>query len=147
LFEIGRKDPDKGVRGFFIPSPFFDIALSPADGSIWAVNPGYHALENYRSDGLFLSSWEALGMMIEGFSGCCNPSHFALLSDGGFVTSEKGLPRVKIHNVDGTLRCVVAAPDRFTANVTGLDVAVGTEGRIYVLDPDRGQVRIFEKKE
>ena len=144
-FEIGRKDPDKNVRGFFIPSPFFDIALSRADGSLWAVNPGYHALENYRPDGTLLSSWEAPGMRIEGFSGCCNPSHIALLPDGGFVTAEKGLPRVKIHNVDGSLRCVVAAPDLFAETVTGLDLAVGADGRILVLDRDRNQVRIFEE--
>lgn len=146
-FEIGKKDWANGVRGFFIPSPYFDVAISPADGSFWAVNPGHHALENYRPDGMPLSSWEATGMHIEGFSGCCNPTHFALLPDGGFVTSEKGLPRVKIYNVDGSFRSVVAAPDQFDEEVTGLDLAVGDDGRIYVLDPGRNQVRIFEVNE
>lgn len=145
--EIGRKDWANGVRGFFIPSPFFDLAISHADGSLWAVNPGHHALENYRPDGMPLSKWEASGMRIEGFSGCCNPSHFALLPDGGFVTAEKGLPRVKIHNVDGSLRCVVAAPDLFDEGVTGLDVAVGADGKIYVLDPCKNQIRVFEEKQ
>jgi hypothetical protein len=144
--EIGEKDWANGVRGFYVPSPFFDIAISRADGSLWAVNPGYHALENYRPDGMPLSKWENSGFNIEGFSGCCNPSHFALLPDGGFVTAEKGLPRVKIHNVDGSLRCVVAAPDQFDDGLTGLDVAVGENGRIYVLDPSRNQVRVFEEK-
>ncbi|MCK4563189.1 MAG: NHL repeat-containing protein [Verrucomicrobia bacterium] len=144
--EIGRKDSANGVRGFNIPSPFFDVDLGP-DGSLWAVNPGYHALENYRPDGMPISSWEKSSFMIEGFSGCCNPSHFALMPDGSFVTAEKGLPRVKIHNVDGSLRCVVAAPDQFDEGVVGLDVAVDDEGRIYVLDPSRNQVRIFEEKE
>jgi hypothetical protein len=97
--EIGKKDWANGVRGFYVPSPFFDIAISRSDGSLWAVNPGYHALENYRPDGMPLSMWENSGFNIEGFSGCCNPAHFALLPDGGFVTAEKGLPRVKIHNV------------------------------------------------
>jgi hypothetical protein len=143
--EIGEKDWANGVRGFNIPSPSFDIAISRVDGSLWAVNPGYHALENYRPDGMPLSSWEASSMRIEGFSGCCNPSHFALLPDGGFVTAEKGLPRVKIHNVDGSLRCVVAAPDQFDDDATGLDVAVDDEGRIYVLDPGRNQIRVFEE--
>jgi len=143
--EIGEKDWANGVRGFFIPSPFFDIAISGSDGSLWAVNPGHHALENYRPDGMPLSSWEASGMRIEGFSGCCNPTHFALLPDGGFVTAEKGLPRVKIHNVDGSLRCVVAVPDQFEDGVTGLDVAVDDKGKIYVLDPSRNLVRVFEE--
>ncbi len=144
--EIGKKDWAKGIRGFFIPSPFFDVAISRSDGSLWAVNPGHHALENYRPDGMPLSAWEASSMMIDGFSGCCNPSHFALMPDGAFVTAEKGLPRVKIHNQDGELRCVVAAPDQFDDGVTGLDVAADDSGRIYVLDPSRGTVRIFEEK-
>ena len=144
-FEIGKKDWANGVRGFYIPSPYFDVAISPADGSIWAVNSGYHAFENYRPDGMPLSSWESAGMNIEGFSGCCNPSHFSLMPDGGFVTAEKGLPRVKIHNLDGSLRCVVAAPDQFDDDVTGLDVAVGADGKIYVLDPARNLVRVFEE--
>jgi DNA-binding beta-propeller fold protein YncE len=144
-FEIGKKDWANGVRGFNIPSPFFDLAISRADGSLWAVNPGHHALENYRPDGMPLSKWEVSGMRIDGFSGCCNPSHFALLPDGGFVTAEKGLPRVKIHNVDGSLRCVVAAPDRFDEDASGLDVAVDVDGKIHVLDPGRNQVRVFEK--
>jgi hypothetical protein len=143
--EIGKKDGANDVHGFFVPSPFFDLAISRADGSLWAVNPGHHALENYRPDGMPLSTWEASGMTIDGFSGCCNPSHFALLSDGGFVTAEKGLPRVKIHNVDGSLRCVVAVPDQFEDGVTGLDVAVGEDGKIYLLDPSRNQVRVFEE--
>ena len=143
--EIGKKDWANDVRGFFIPSPCFDIAISRTDGSLWAVNPGHHALENYRPDGMLLSRWEASSMMIEGFSGCCNPSHFALMPDGSFVTAEKGLPRVKIHNLDGSLRCVVAAPDQFDEGVTGLDVAVGADGRIYVLDPSKNQIRVFEE--
>ena len=144
--EIGKKDPDRDIRGFFVPSPFFDIALSKADGSLWVVNPGHHALENYHSDGALISSWEAASMRIEGFSGCCNPSHFTLLPDGGFVTAEKGLPRVKIHNIDGSLRCVVAAPDQFEEGITGLDVAVDEQGRILVLDPVQSRVRVFEEK-
>ncbi len=143
--EIGKKDWVNGVRGFNIPSPYFDIDIG-TDGSVWAVNPGYHALENYRPDGMPISSWEKSGFAIEGFSGCCNPSHFALMPDGSFVTAEKGLPRVKIHNLDGSLLCVVAAPDQFDEGVVGLDVAVDDEGRIHVLDPSRNQVRIFEEK-
>ncbi len=143
--EIGEKDWANDVRGFYIPSPMFDLAISRTDGSFWAVNPGYHALENYRPDGMPLSTWEASGMTIDGFSGCCNPSHFALLPDGAFVTAEKGLPRVKVHNVDGSLRCVVAAPNQFDDTVKGLDVAVGADGTIFVLDPNRNQVRVFKE--
>jgi len=143
-FEIGHEDGE-GARGFYVPSPFFDIALV-GDGSLWAVNPGYHALEHYGADGAYLSGWEKSAMTIEGFSGCCNPAHFALMPDGAFVTAEKGLPRVKIHEPDGSLRCVVAAPDCFADDATGMDLAVDAAGRVLVLDAERKQVRFFEEK-
>ena len=135
----------EGERAFNIPSPFFDLDIG-TDGSLWVVNPGYHAFENMRQDGTLISSWERSSFRIDGFSGCCNPANFSLMPDGSFLTAEKGLPRVKIHNLDGSLRCVVAAPDQFDDGVTGLDVAVDDAGRIYVLDPARNQVRIFEEK-
>ena len=86
-------------------------------------------------------------MTVDGFSGCCNPSHAAVLQDGSFVTAEKGLVRVKIHNRAGEFVCLVAAPDQFDKGTVGLDLAVDSNGRIHVLDPKRKQVRIFEKME
>ncbi len=141
ILEIGAKDVANGVRGFHIPSPSFDLDIG-TDGSIWVVNPGYHAFENYSPDGRLISSWERTSFSINGFSGCCNPAHFALMSDGSFLTAEKGLVRVKIHNLDGSLRCVVAAPHQFDAPI--LDVAADAAGRIHILDGDR--VRVFEEK-
>jgi hypothetical protein len=143
--EIGAKDETNGVRGFYIPSPFFDLDIG-TDGSLWVVNPGYHVLENYSPDGRLISSWGEGSFRIEGFIGCCNPANFTLMPDGSFATSEKGVPRVKNYNLDGSLRCVVAAPDQFDEGTTGLDIAVDRQGRIYVLDPLRGKVRIFEEK-
>jgi hypothetical protein len=143
--EIGIKDETNGVRGFNVPSPFFDLDIG-TDGSLWVVNPGYHALENYSPDGRLISSWEKNSLDIEGFVGCCNPANFTLLPDGAFVTAEKKIPRVKIYNLDGSLRCVVAAPNQFDEGTVGLDVAADRQGRIYVLDPVRGKVRIFEEK-
>ena len=84
-------------------------------------------------------------MQLDGFSGCCNPSHIAMLSDGSFVTSEKGIERVKIHLPTGEFKCVVAGPDQFIAGTTDLDLAADTKDRIYVSDPRKGLVRIFEK--
>ena len=144
-FEIGTKDEANGVRGFYIPSPFFDLDIG-TDGSLWVVNPGYHVLENYSPDGRLISSWGKGSFSIEGFIGCCNPANFTLLPDGSFVTAEKAVPRIKIYNLDGSLRCVVAAPDQFDDGTAGLDVAADRQGRIYVLDPIRGKVRIFEEK-
>lgn len=143
-FEIGHEDGPENP-GFYVPSPFFDLDIG-ADKTLWVVNPGYHAFEQYTRDGARLSRWENSSMTIEGFCGCCNPAHFALLPDGAFVTAEKGLPRVKVHNPDGSLRCVVAAPDQFDDGIVGLDLVVDAQGRIYALDSMRKEIRIFEVK-
>ena len=82
-------------------------------------------------------------MQLDGFSGCCNPSHIALLSNGSFVTSEKGIERVKIHLPSGDYRCVVAGPEQFEAGTVGLDLAVDSRDRIFVLDPMRSRVMVF----
>jgi len=142
---IGKKNPDKGIPGFIIPSPYFDLAVDP-DGFLWVVNPGRLALENYTMDGGLRTSWGEPGMDIERFCGCCNPGHIAILQDGSFVTAEKGIARVKVYNRLGRLIAVVAGPDHFTEGTVGMDLAVDSRNRIYVLDPKRNCVRIFEKK-
>lgn len=144
--EIGRKDPAKGIPGFIIPSPYFDLAIG-REGQLWVVNPGRHAFEAYTAAGELISTWAKTSMQVDGFSGCCNPSHIALLEDGSFVTSEKGIERIKIHLPSGEFLCVVSGPEKFDEGTTGLDLAVDSQGRIFVLDPKRGMVRVFEKKE
>jgi hypothetical protein len=145
LQRIGEKNENKDIPGFIIPSPFFDLAVDP-DGFLWVVNPGRLSLENYTSAGDLRSTWGNPGMDVERFCGCCNPSHIAILDDGSFVTGEKGIARVKVYNRLGQLVSVVAGPDQFTEGTVGLDLAVDSKNRIYVLDPKRKMVRIFEKK-
>lgn len=145
LNEIGRKDSTAGIQGFVIPSPYFDIAIG-RDNELWAVSSGRHQFEAYTQDGRLISSWKKTSMNLDGFSGCCNPSHFAMLTDGSFVTTEKGIVRVKIHDASGKFKTVVAAPNQFDKDTKGLDVAVDSEGKIIVLDPKRNLVRIFIKK-
>jgi len=143
--KIGLKDPATGVPGFIIPSPYFDLGISK-DGNLWVVNPGRHSFEKYSFDGTLLTSWSKASMSMEGFCGCCNPSNFAFLNDSLFVTSEKGIERVKLYKNDGTFLAVVATPDQFEAGTTGLDLAVDNQNRILVLDPSKNLVRIFEPK-
>ncbi|MEE9460788.1 MAG: hypothetical protein V3V53_03100, partial [Bacteroidales bacterium] len=83
---------------------------------------------------------------IDGFSGCCNPAHIAIMADGSFLTSEKGVVRIKIHKPSGELSTVVAAPDKFREDGEAPDVAVDEEGIVYALDYDRNMIRIFEPK-
>ena len=145
LNEIGRKDSLAGIQGFIIPSPYFDLAIG-RDGELWVVNSGRHQLESYNKDGRQISSWKKTSMQLDGFSGCCNPSHIAILPDGSFVTSEKGIVRVKIHEPSGKFRNVVATPQQFNKGTRGLDLAVDSDNRIIVLDPKKRLIRIFEKK-
>lgn len=143
--EIGRKDSVAGIQGFIIPSPYFDVAIGH-NGEIWVVNSGRHQLESYDKKGRLLSSWEKTSMGLEGFSGCCNPSHIAILPNGSFVTSEKGIERVKVHDPTGKFSSVVVSPKNFDKGTRGIDLALDSENRIIVLDPQKGLIRIFEKK-
>lgn len=145
LNKIGLKDPAAGIPGFVVPSPYFDLAIA-SDGGLWVVNPGRHSFEKYSSDGTLQTSWSKASMAMEGFCGCCNPSNFAFLNDSMFVTSEKGIERVKIYSIDGRFLGIVATPDQFDEGTTGLDLAVDRQNRILVLDPAKMKVRIFEPK-
>lgn len=143
--EIGRKDTLKGIPGFIIPSAYFDLLIG-REQELWVVNPGRHEFEQFKPDGSLNSVWGEGSMTLEGFCGCCNPSHAAILSDGRFVTSEKGIVRVKIYKPDGSFDCLVAGPDKFDEGTTDLDITIDSNDRIVILDPFRKKVRIFSKK-
>ena len=145
LKRIGEEDAAKHAPGLVVPSPYFDVALGPK-GMLWLVNPGRRRVECYTYDGALRFAWGKFSMKVEGFCGCCNPTHLAIDADGNFITSEKGLPRVKVHDDEGNFKSVVAAPADFADGTVGLDLAVDAKGRILVLDPKRRAVRIFVKK-
>jgi hypothetical protein len=152
---IGEKNKERNIPGFIIPSPFFDVEIA-RDGLLRVNNPGRHRLELYTPDGDFEGSWGTVSMGITGFCGCCNPINFALLPDGRFVTCEKGLPRVKIYSATGEFESVVAGVETFSENASacgpsdctagGLDVAVDSQGRIFILDLVTGDVRVMKHK-
>ncbi len=155
---IGKRDPDKGIAGFIIPSPYFDLAVA-SDGLLRVVNPGAHKMEAYDFDGNPKFSWGETAVDIRGFSGCCNPVNFSILPDGRFVTCEKGIPRVKIYNAKGIFESVVAGAENFAKTVgiynpalggddatKALDVAVDSKSRILILDPVEKTIRIFVSK-
>ena len=145
LRRVGERDPARGVEGLVVPSPHLDV-WADDDGTVWVTNPGNLRLERFSADGAPLRKWGAAGFEIERFCGCCNPTDFTRLPGGAFVTSEKGLPRVKVHDPDGRLTSVVAGPADFDANANGLDVAADPKGRVMVLDAGRRQIRVFEPK-
>jgi hypothetical protein len=93
-----------------------------------------------------VSSWGETSSAVEGFCGCCNPSNFALMRDGSFITAEKGLVRVKKYNKNGDFECVIAGPEKFKEDAKGLDIAIDSNDRIYVLEPEAMKIHIFEIK-
>jgi hypothetical protein len=143
--QIGSREAKKYAPGLRIPSPYFDIAVAP-DGLLRVVNPGRAQIEAYTKEGQMELSWGKASFKIDGFIGCCNPSHIAILPDGSFVTSEKGTPRVKIYDSQGEFQCVVAGPAQLGEYGSAREVATDSTGRILVLDPAARSVRIFKKK-
>jgi len=149
---IGKKDKAKGIDGLIIPSMYLDVAVGSFD-DLWVANPGRHELENFSFNGDLLSSWGVPSMELEGFAGCCNPVHFAILPNGYFVTYEKGLDRIKLYNQAGKFDCVVAGPKKtsgsidlhctFATLVNGL--AVDSQGTIYALDATTNDIIIYKK--
>jgi hypothetical protein len=153
LGRIGEKDQARNIPAFSVPSPYFDLEIG-SDGLLWVVNPGEHKLQAFTFDGKLEQSWGEPSFGIAGFCGCCNPSHFTRLPDGRFVTSEKGLARVKIHSAKGQFECVVAGPDAFpkyfeniNATPIPMDIAADSTGRVFVADTLGGAIRIYKRKE
>ncbi len=150
---IGKKDTTKGVKGFIIPSLYFDIAAGPYN-ELWAANTGMHQLEHFSPEGELLSSWGTASMSLEGFAGCCNPVHFAILQNGYFVTYEKGLDRIKLYDPVGKYVCAVTGPaevnekslNTCTISAPIHDLAVDRDGNIYALDGQSMLVRVYARK-
>lgn len=150
---VGEKDEAQDIPGFIVPSPYFDLAIGN-DNMLRVVNPGRHLIETYTSDGERMAWWGEASNDIEGFCGCCNPSNFAILPDGGYVTVEKGLVRAKTFDAHGNFIGVVASPAQLLSEEhlkegtsIGFDIAADNTGKIYVLDRIENQVKIFTLKE
>lgn len=155
---IGEKDPQRNVPGLIVPSPYLDVKAGP-DGLLRVNNPGRHCVEVFTPAGELEFSWGKPSLAIDGFCGCCNPVGVAMLPDGSCVTCEKGVPRVKIYSADRNFIGVVAGPEMFRENgrpgqvsdrsdgtVSGLDAAVDSQGRVYILDLVAGDVRVMKPK-
>lgn len=141
--QFGEKNDAEGYPGLIVPSPHLDVVPAP-DGNLYVTNPGMHRVETHAPDGKLLSFWGNSSSALDSFCGCCNPTDIALLPDGRFLTSEKGIPRVKVYSATGQFQEVVAGPDAFASNTMGLDLAVATDGSVLVLDPKAKVVRVFQ---
>ncbi len=151
LEKFAGKDDAKHSPGLVVPSPHLDVAFaaiaadSSSDPIIWVNNPGRHELEGFSRDGTLVRRWGQFGMTPERFAGCCNPTDFAILANGRFVTSDKGVPRVRVFSPDGKLQSVIGGVAVFGEQVGGLDISVDGQGRVWVLDRSRDVLRVFEE--
>ena len=165
LIRLGLRDPAHDIPGFIIPSPYFSLAMAP-DGLLRVVNPGRHSIEAYTADGQLEQRWGKASWDVDGFVGCCNPSYLAILGDGRFVTSEKGLRRIKVYDAQGQFEALVATPAQLASGPVDPesenepcpilvdsrpDVEGGTEDgcrrddRIWALIPETGLIRVFKR--
>lgn len=139
---IGNKTDKDDITAFILPSYFFEVAVAP-DQTIWVTNNGKHKVVNFYSDGRLRSFWGETSAAVHGFSGCCNPSHLAIMEDGSFITAEKGLVRVKKYNSAGIFECAIAGPEHFQSGALGLDIAITADEQILVLEPGAKTLHIF----
>jgi hypothetical protein len=127
---------------FIVPSPFFDLAIAPQN-TIIVVNPGKTRVEERDPDGGVLAFFGEPGLDPAAFSGCCNPSHIALLGNGNIVTSEKGINRIKIMTPGGELAEYVSIPEQFSFSLP-FDLAATGTGEIYAASAFDSRIYVFK---
>ena len=101
-------------------------------------------MAKFENDGTRTGSWGRPGLDVNGFSGCCNPAHFAITSGGWFITSEKGLQRIKVHDAFGKYVGIIAGPRDMGGGAEGLDLAVTEDDAVLVLMSGSAKIRIYE---
>jgi len=131
--------------GFHIPNGVVDFAVD-GKGIVHVANPGMHRVERYTAAGELLGHFGRFdGQDPAGFPGCCNPTNVTLDAAGRVIVSEKAGPRAKVYDPDGRLLTVVS-DDAFDPAAKNMDIAVDSEGRIYVADTVRLEILVFVPK-
>lgn len=92
-------------QGFIVPS--YSFSITATDGKIYCSNPGRHLVEQYTTDGEFVTSFGKAGADKGAFSGCCNPVFVTPANNGELLTSEKGIPRISCYSKEGIFRSVL----------------------------------------
>ena len=143
LNDIGK---DNRMKGFNIPAGTLDFALD-AEGIIHAANPGKHRVESYTPEGELLGHFGRFDYHDpQGFPGCCNPTNVTVTDQGHVYVTEKAAPRAKVYDAEGELLAVIAS-DVFDPNCKNMDLAVDTQGRVYVVDTVLLQIHVFVRDE
>ncbi len=126
-----------------IPSPYFDVCLTD-DNKLYLAHTGKYRIEKWGIDGQFISSFGESGSDPGKFCGCCNPAHFTI-SQGGFITAEKGINRIKVSGASGEFIEFVSSVNGFIASVP-LDIASSGGDKIYGANPSDSKLYVFTRK-
>jgi hypothetical protein len=135
---IGQNDGQ-----FILPSPYFDVALD-ANNNLYVANTGHRRLETRSPDGKLISAFGDPGMAPGAFCGCCNPAHF-IKTPQGFVTSEKGINRIKILGKAGEFIEFVSSRNKFVPSIP-LDLASSDGNTVYAANPANSKLYVFKHK-
>jgi hypothetical protein len=148
VFILDKKGVVKSIIGrsgepFIIPSPYFDIAFGTGN-ILYVANTGNRRIETRKTDGTLLSFFGKPGTDPDSFCSCCNPAHFTVIP-GGFVTSEKGINRIKILNKKGEFVEFVSSVNNFVRPLP-LDIASQDGKIIYGANPADSKLYVFKRK-
>ncbi|HOK24943.1 MAG TPA: hypothetical protein P5320_03820 [Bacteroidales bacterium] len=129
---------------FIIPSLYFDAHIDSSD-LLYIANTGRKRIEKRRLDGTIIKWFGDSGSDADSFSGCCNPSHFVLY-DNGYITSEKGINRIKILDENGKFVEFVSNKNSFAPGVP-LDIYVARKDLVYGANPYDSKIYVFNRKQ
>ncbi|MGB4293397.1 MAG: hypothetical protein WBJ37_11030 [Bacteroidales bacterium] len=129
---------------FILPSLYFDAHIDSRD-LLYTANTGRKRIEKRKIDGAIINWFGDSGSDANSFCGCCNPSHFALYENGYFVTSEKGINRIKILDEKGKFIEFVSNKNSFAPGVP-LDIDVGGKDLLYAANPYDSKIYVFKRK-
>jgi hypothetical protein len=135
---IGQNDGQ-----FILPSPYFDVALDAAN-KLYVANTGQRRIETRLPDGKLIAQFGEPGLAPGAFCGCCNPAHFVVTSDG-FITSEKGINRIKILGKKGEFIEFVSSKNKFAPSIP-LDLASADGNILYAANPSDSRLYVFNRK-
>lgn len=142
LNTIGKDNP---LSGLHIPNGVVDFAVD-GNNEVHVANPGKHRVERYSPEGRLSGHMgKFTGPDPSGFSGCCNPTNVAVAGPGLLCVTEKAGPRAKIYDYSGKLLATIDSED-FDRNTKNMDVAVDPRGVVYVSDPARLSIFVFESE-
>lgn len=148
VFVLDRNGVMKNIIGkpddpFILPSFYFDLAIDN-DNNIFVANTGNRRIEKRKTDGTIISYFGQPGTDKNAFCGCCNPAHF-MLFNGGFVTAEKGINRIKILDEKGEFVEFVSSVNRFIPALP-LDLASNDGKTIFAANPADSKIYVFTRK-